>query len=194
LTILLKVCDAIDFAHNKGILHRDLKPENIMVGQFGEVLVMDWGLAKQIEAPQKPGTSKLPANETASFTLDVALGAADEDSRETREGTISGTPAYMAPEQAKGNVRELSQRTDIFCIGAILYELLCLVPPYLAANITDALDQAREHRLLHPKAKLDKVLKDERLKRAFGPLGIERGRKYPRELVSVCMRAMHEQR
>jgi serine/threonine protein kinase len=194
LTILLKVCDAIDFAHNKGILHRDLKPENIMVGQFGEVLVMDWGLAKQIEAPAKPGTARLPANETANFTLDVALGAADEDSRETREGTISGTPAYMAPEQAKGNVRELSQRTDVFCLGAILYEMLCLVPPYLAAGMTDALDQAREHRLLHPKAKLDKVLKDDKLKRAFGPLGIERGRRFPRELVSVCMRAMAEQR
>ncbi|MCB9933216.1 MAG: protein kinase [Planctomycetes bacterium] len=194
LTILLKVCDAIDFAHNRGILHRDLKPENIMVGQFGEVLVMDWGLAKQIGAPAKAGSQKLPASETASFTLDVSLGAADEDSRETREGTISGTPAYMAPEQANGNVRELSPRTDIFCLGAILYELLCLVPPYLAANITDALDQARGHALLHPRAKLDKVLKDERLKRAFGPLGIERGRRFPRELVSVCMRAMNEQR
>ncbi|MCA8916283.1 MAG: protein kinase [Planctomycetes bacterium] len=194
LTILNKVCDAIDFAHNKGILHRDLKPENIMVGQFGEVLVMDWGLAKQIDATTKAGNNKLPANETANFTLDVSLGAADEDSRETREGTISGTPAYMAPEQANGNVRELSPRTDIFCLGAILYEMLCLVPPYLAANITDALDQAREHKLLAPRAKLDKVLKDPKLKRAFGQRGIERGRKFPRELVSVCMRAMHEQR
>ena len=194
LTILLKVCDAIDFAHNKGILHRDLKPENLMVGQFGEVLVMDWGLAKQIGAPATPSSTSLPKQETANFTLDVSLGAADEDSRETREGTISGTPAYMAPEQANGNVKELSPRTDIFCLGAILYEMLCLVPPYLAANITDALDQAREHRLLAPKAKLDKVLKDAKLKRAFGQRGIERGRKFPRELVSVCMRAMHAQR
>ena len=193
LTIVMKVCDAIDFAHNKGILHRDLKPENIMVGQFGEVLVMDWGLAKQIDGNQAASTSKLPKNETARFTLDVALGA-DDDSRETREGTISGTPAYMAPEQARGNVREISQRTDIFCVGAILYEMLCLVPPYLASSMTGALDQAREHQLLPPRVKLERTLKDEKLKRAFGPRGIERGRKFPRELVSVCMRAMSEQR
>jgi tetratricopeptide (TPR) repeat protein len=194
LTVLLKVCDAIDFAHNKGILHRDLKPENIMVGQFGEVLVMDWGLAKQIEQTAAGATTRLPKNDTARFTLDVALGAADEDSRETREGTISGTPAYMAPEQANGNVREISQRTDIFCLGAILYEMLCLVPPYLSSTVTNALDQAREHQLLPPRTKLDKVLKDERLKRAFGPRGVERARKFPRELVSVAMRSMAKQR
>ncbi|MCA8911577.1 MAG: protein kinase, partial [Planctomycetes bacterium] len=193
LTIVLKICDAIDFAHSKGILHRDLKPENIMVGQFGEVLVMDWGLAKQIDDRESNTPNKLPKNETSRFTLDVALGA-DDDSRETREGTISGTPAYMAPEQARGNVKEISPRTDIFCVGAILYEMLCLVPPYLASSMTDALDQARAHQLLPPRTKLDRTLKDDKLKRAFGPRGIERGRKFPRELVSVCMRAMNEQR
>jgi serine/threonine protein kinase len=195
LTILNKVCDAIDFAHSKGILHRDLKPENIMVGQFGEVLVMDWGLAKQIGdgSGSTTATTRLPAHESVKFTLDVSLGA-DDDSRQTREGTISGTPAYMSPEQANGNVKELSQRTDIFCLGAMLYEILCLVPPYLASNITEALEQAREHDLVHPRQKLDKVLKDEKLKRAFGQRGIDRGRKFPRELVSVCFRAMHEKR
>ena len=193
LTVLLKVCDAIDFAHAKGIIHRDLKPENIMVGQFGEVLVMDWGLAKQIDKSQVASSSPA-ATDTVRFKLEVALGAADEDSRETREGTISGTPAYMAPEQANGNVAELGQRTDTFCLGGILYEMLCLVPPYLAANITDALDQARNHELLAPRTKLDRVLKDDKLKRAFGQRGIERGRKFPRELVSVAMRAMHERR
>ncbi|MBZ0136075.1 MAG: serine/threonine protein kinase [Planctomycetes bacterium] len=192
MTILLKVCDAIDFAHAKGIIHRDLKPENIMVGQFGEVLVMDWGLAKQIEKDQ-PGNSTVNSD-TVRFKLEVALGAADEDSTSTREGTISGTPAYMAPEQANGRVTELGRRTDTFCLGAILYEMLCLVPPYLAATITDALEQAREHALLHPRAKLDRVLKDDKLKRAFGAAGIERARKFPRELVSVAMRAMHERR
>lgn len=195
LTVLQKVCDAIEFAHSRGILHRDLKPENIMVGQFGEVLVMDWGLAKQIDREEAANSGgKLPDNETRRFTLDVSLGAADEDSQQTREGTISGTPAYMAPEQARGNVTELSPRTDIFCLGAILYEMLCLVPPYLSSSMSDALDQARAARLLPPRQKLDKVLKDPKLKRAFGELGLARARKHPRELVSVARRAMAERR
>lgn len=192
LSILLKVCDAIDFAHSRGIIHRDLKPENIMVGQFGEVLVMDWGLAKQLGEAEKPDTR---LTESVRFTLDVSLGAADgDDSNETREGTVSGTPAYMAPEQARGIVKELSRHTDIFCLGGMLYEMLCLVPPFLAARMTEALEQARSHRLLPPKQKLDKVLADPQLKRAFGDAGIARARAHPKELVSIAMRAMAEDR
>lgn len=192
LTILLKICDAIDFAHSRGIIHRDLKPENIMVGQFGEVLVMDWGLAKQLGEIEKTDT-KLA--ESARFTLDVSLGAADgDDTNETREGTVSGTPAYMSPEQARGLVKALSRHTDIFCLGGMLYEMLCFVPPFLAAKMTEALDHARSHRLLPPKQKLDSVLADTQLKRAFGEGGIARARKHPRELVSIARHAMAEDR
>lgn len=192
LSILLKVCDAIEFAHSRGIVHRDLKPENIMVGQFGEVLVMDWGLAKQIRPGKK--TDAIPKQDTPVYQLEVSLGSTDGDSAGTREGTISGTPAYMAPEQARGQVAEITQRTDIFCLGGILYEMLCLVPPFLAPSISLALDNAREHKLLPPREKLDSVLRDEQLKRAFGEHGIARGRKHPKELVSIAMRAMNERR
>lgn len=189
LTILLKVCDAIDFAHSRGIIHRDLKPENIMVGQFGEVLVMDWGLAKQVDE-----RDVLQPNESAHFNLDVSLGAIEGDSNVTREGTISGTPAYMAPEQARGQVNALSRHTDVFCLGAILYEMLCLTPPFLASDMADALEQARKHKLLEPRAKLERVLADSKLRPAFGQAGIERARKHPPELVSVARKAMAEDR
>ncbi|MHC4839503.1 MAG: hypothetical protein ACYTDT_00895, partial [Planctomycetota bacterium] len=133
-------------------------------------------------------------NETPYFKLDVSLGATDSDSRNTREGTISGTPAYMAPEQARGSINEITRRTDVFCLGGLLYEMLCLVPPFLAEKMTAALDMARDHDLMPPRTKLDRVLKDDRLKRAFGPNGVERGKKHPRELVSVAMKAMSEKK
>jgi serine/threonine protein kinase len=183
LNTLLKVCDAIEFAHSKGIVHRDLKPENIMVGEFGEVLVMDWGLAKQIGAADIGG-----------FSLGVSLGASDEDSTQTREGTVSGTPAYMSPEQARGNISQIDARTDVFCLGAMLYEMLCLVPPFISSSMTSALEQARTHSLMQPRAKLDSVLADKDLKRAFSQQGLERARRHPRELVAVAMKAMNERR
>ncbi|MCC6466132.1 MAG: protein kinase [Planctomycetes bacterium] len=194
LGILLKVCDAIAFAHSRGIVHRDLKPENIMVGQFGEVLVMDWGLAKQVRPAGPRRTETLPKQNTPEFTLTVSLGSTDADSQGTREGTISGTPAYMAPEQARGQVAEINQRTDVFCLGALLYEMLCLVPPFLAAGMNEALDQARDHRLLPPREKLERVLKDPTLRKALGPDGIARAHKAPRELVAIALRAMAEKK
>ncbi len=188
LNILLKICDAIEFAHAKGIIHRDLKPENIMVGEFGEVLVMDWGLAKQVSAGQ------ISTVQEVDVKLDVSLGAAEDDSTRTREGTVSGTPAYMSPEQARGEVSNIDQRTDVFCLGALLYEVLCLVPPFLAPTMTGALDAARDHRLLPPRQKLDQVLADKDLKRAFSEAGIARARNPARELVAVAMHAMAEKR
>lgn len=196
LTILLKICDAIELAHSRRILHRDLKPENIMVGEFGEVLVMDWGLAKQVDIstqtlPDSDSTkAKIPSH---VFRLETSLGATDS-SEVTREGTVSGTPAYMSPEQAAGKVGEMSERTDIFCLGAMLYEMLCLCPPFLAARMIEALDQAREHKLLAPRQKLESVLRDERLKKAFGADGIARARKHPAELVAIAMHAMDKEK
>ncbi len=123
LGVLLKVCEAVAYAHSKGVLHRDLKPSNVMVGRFGEVYTMDWGLAKALRAsPRAPNAS--PPRETETDSEDP--GAAQH----TRQGTVLGTPAYMAPEQARGEVDRLDSRTDVYSIGAMLYHLLAGCAPY----------------------------------------------------------------
>lgn len=126
LTIFQKVCDAVAFAHAKGVIHRDLKPENIMVGSFGEVLVMDWGLAKQV---RKNFAAEPEGAVNGEMILGDALGSSRADEGHayaTMDGSIMGTPAYMAPEQARGEVDKLDARADIYSLGAILYELLTL--------------------------------------------------------------------
>jgi serine/threonine-protein kinase len=103
LGLFLKICDAVAFAHSRGVVHRDLKPENIMVGPFGEVLVLDWGIAKWIRAP-----------EPARFA--AASG--------TRHGDVLGTPEYMPPEQSEGRASDVDERSDVYALGAILRYLL----------------------------------------------------------------------
>lgn len=124
LRIFQKICEAVAFAHTKGVLHRDLKPENIMVGAFGEVLVMDWGLAKIVGegGEQKAGSRELrtEGQEKDSVNGKIAASAAHE----TLHGTVLGTPAYMAPEQKRGEIDQIDQRTDVYALGAILSFLL----------------------------------------------------------------------
>ena len=113
LTIFQKVCDAVSFAHGSGVLHRDLKPDNVMVGDYGEVLVMDWGLAKEagVELPGEQPESDIP------------------DAFVTMAGQVLGTPQYMSPEQARGEIGRLDARTDIYSLGAVLYHICFLRPP-----------------------------------------------------------------
>lgn len=108
LILFQKIVQAIDFAHSHGILHRDLKPENIIVGKHGEVMVLDWGIAKQLHAPEPYLSS--------SLFQDAGSG--------TQHGEILGTPHTMSPEQAAGNSGELDERTDVYSLGIILYFLL----------------------------------------------------------------------
>ena len=115
LGVFQRVCEAMAYAHARGVIHRDLKPANIMIGRFGEVLVMDWGIAKVAGAPQ-PGSSDTMAGLRTSRDRDDAM--------QSQSGAIMGTPCYMAPEQARGEVRELDARTDVFALGAILYQML----------------------------------------------------------------------
>jgi serine/threonine protein kinase/transcription elongation factor Elf1 len=117
IEIIVKVCDGVAFAHQKGVLHRDLKPENIMVGEFGEVLTMDWGLAKVLGKDQ--ATEKIES-------LDVVLKTIRNDGRKAKtiEGTIAGTPEYMSPEQAKGQIDQLTVRSDVYSLGAVLFTIL----------------------------------------------------------------------
>ena len=123
LRIFQRICEAVSFAHARGILHRDLKPENIMVGSFGEVLVMDWGVAKIIR--DERGVREARRSSEAEVLPHVASGSVDVHSApKTAHGTILGTPGYMAPEQARGEIDKLDERTDIYSLGAILQFLV----------------------------------------------------------------------
>jgi serine/threonine protein kinase len=119
LRLFERVCEAVAFAHAQGVLHRDLKPANVMVGPFGEVLVLDWGLAKLVE--QRP-TAGWPASGPIE-PAGPAVALADAPTR-TQPGTVLGTPGYMAPEQARGEVDRLDQRADVYALGAMLRFLL----------------------------------------------------------------------
>jgi serine/threonine protein kinase len=153
LGILLKLCEAVGFAHAAGVLHRDLKPENVMVGEFGEVLVLDWGVAKWtgvgpnpsdvISRPANSGSTSGAANAIATgagasparapagsaVTEAASPAAGARSARDTSPGTILGTPAYMAPEQARGDSARVDVRTDVFGLGATLWFLLTGRPP-----------------------------------------------------------------
>ncbi|MCM8538026.1 MAG: serine/threonine protein kinase, partial [Lentisphaeraceae bacterium] len=116
LNIYLKVCDAISFAHSRKILHLDLKPDNIHVGEFGEVLVIDWGLAKNLDSDPL-------IKHATSITSEI-------DVENTLDGYVKGTIGYMAPEQARGENADKDERTDVYALGAILYSILTLDSPY----------------------------------------------------------------
>jgi WD40 repeat protein/tRNA A-37 threonylcarbamoyl transferase component Bud32 len=127
LAVFEQVCQAVGYAHSKHILHRDLKPANIMVGAFGEVQVMDWGLAKLLQPGGETGHELAAITETSSGT--VIQTSRDRDSA-TLAGSMLGTPAFMAPEQAGGELGLLDERTDVFGLGAILCVILTGEPPY----------------------------------------------------------------
>ncbi len=131
LTIFQKICDALAFAHSRGVIHRDLKPANIMLGDFGEVLVMDWGLAKRLNRNQTAtprGTGPRPPVEEESPFL-------------TQPGAVLGTPQYMAPEQAQGEVDALDARTDMYSLGAILFHVLALRAPVKGRTAREVVDK-----------------------------------------------------
>ncbi len=121
LNSFVSVCNALAYAHSRGVVHRDLKPENVVLGAFGEVIVLDWGLAKIIHQE----TSATAA------TVDLPVAISDKvSSHETMAGRVMGTPAYMAPEQAEGRIDLIDSRTDIYGLGAILFEVLTGRPPH----------------------------------------------------------------
>ncbi len=128
LTVFQKVCDALAFAHSRGVIHRDLKPANIMLGDYGEVLVMDWGLAKLVDTA--PASAATPASALHSSIIRPGLPQEGHSFGSTLTGSIMGTPQYMAPEQARGEIESLDARTDLYSLGAILFELLHLRPPF----------------------------------------------------------------
>jgi len=133
LRLFLRICDAVAFAHARGVLHRDLKPANIMVGSFGEVLVMDWGLAKILqENPSSDETvlvskKEIPTEEDTQSTV------------VTGHGTVMGTPGYMSPEQEHGETKKIDVRSDVFSLGALLKFLVAGTPPSSGGKVPRAL-------------------------------------------------------
>jgi eukaryotic-like serine/threonine-protein kinase len=125
LAVFEQVCQTLAYAHSRGILHRDLKPANVMVGEFGEVQVMDWGLAKVLTGERRVESAPAAKPQSTIYTVRTA----DPDGR-SQEGTVLGTPAYMAPEQARGEVDDLDARCDVFGLGAVLCEVLTGKPPF----------------------------------------------------------------
>ncbi|HEY1940416.1 MAG TPA: serine/threonine-protein kinase [Candidatus Angelobacter sp.] len=140
LQLLQRIAEPLAFAHSRGIIHRDLKPANIMVGSFGEVLIMDWGLARVIEnsaaAQQNPAASDEGGPPTAERSPAFSPGLYT-----TVHGTVLGTPGFMAPEQERGDVNATDQRTDVFAFGAILN--------YILRDNTTSSDRERGPRSLH---------------------------------------------
>jgi tetratricopeptide (TPR) repeat protein len=131
LGIFTQICQTLAYAHARGVIHRDLKPSNIMVGAFGEVQVMDWGLAKVLKEGGIADERK--AQERAEVSVIRTKRGTDtpEAGSHTQTGTVLGTPAYMAPEQARGDVDLVDERADVFGLGAILCEMLTGKPPYV---------------------------------------------------------------
>ena len=144
----LDVCNAIDYAHSRGVIHRDIKPANIILGKHGETLVVDWGLAKAV------GRADPSAGEQT-------IAPSSSGSSETLPGSALGTPAYMSPEQAGGDLDRLGPRSDVYSLGATLYCLLTGKPPFEGDDIGEILRRVQAGDVRAPRAvdpALDKAL------------------------------------
>lgn len=179
LNTILRVCEAMAFAHTKNVIHRDLKPANIMVGHFGETYVMDWGLAKVLghkenaaAAPKLKITDSMDESGVKTLRRDAAVTESGSPLL-TMDGEVLGTPCYMSPEQANGKLSEMGPWSDVYAVGAILYHLLAGYMPYVEPGTTAT-----------PFMVLDRVKKG-----PPRPL-TEIDQKLPGELIAICEKAM----
>ena len=187
LTIFQKICDAVAFAHSKGVVHRDLKPDNVMIGAFGEVLVMDWGLAKNMAGARHDG-------EHIETELDAAP-APDARGFQTMHGLIVGTPPYISPEQARGALDEIDTRSDGYVLGELLYAILTLRPPFSGTTVQEIVDAIVASKIAPPSSFNTTPKSGGRDAAPSGEELVELlhlpGRRVPDGLSAVVMKAMH---
>ncbi|MCA8974545.1 MAG: serine/threonine protein kinase, partial [Planctomycetes bacterium] len=170
LEVVLKVCDTMAYAHARGVLHRDLKPANVMIGRFGEVYVMDWGLAKVVAEAE--GTDD---NAPVDSARRRDAGRGDSSSVASLAGQQLGTPSYMPPEQARGE--PVDERADIYAVGAMLYELLAGRAPYTEPGIAKSARRILDEVVAGPPRRVEEIAK-----------GV------PAELVAIVEKAMARDR
>lgn len=156
LQLFVEICQAVAFAHSRGVVHRDLKPDNVMVGEYGEAIILDWGSARQCSLA-KGGASEGGDGTKPPTSSDVRSASSWVDSQffgvgYKRPGGVVGSPLYMSPEQARGEVRRLDERTDIFSLGVILYEILVGRPPVVAASLRRVRDRLQQGNYESPKS------------------------------------------
>ncbi|MEM7306440.1 MAG: protein kinase [Planctomycetota bacterium] len=176
LHVLLKVCEAMAFAHEKNVVHRDLKPANIMVGRFGETYVMDWGLARVLGRRDSRDLRLTEDASALSLVRTVRQDDGDSDPESplrTMDGDVIGTPSYMAPEQAEGRLDEVGKRSDVYSIGTILYQMLTGQAPYVKPGAKMSPHTVLLRALEGPPTPIDKIAND-----------------VPAELVAICEKAM----
>ncbi|MFO0547585.1 MAG: serine/threonine-protein kinase [Polyangiaceae bacterium] len=149
LEVFLKTCDAVAFAHSRGVLHRDIKPANIMVGAFGEVYLMDWGLAKV-----RPNSGGVEITREPNSPLAIA------------EESLVGTPCFLAPEMARGELDRVDERSDIFGLGAVLYQIVAGRPPFEGATTAEILEKTATGNVVPPDERGD-VLVPKKLARVI---------------------------
>jgi WD40 repeat protein/serine/threonine protein kinase len=148
LTRFVTVCNAVAYAHSRGVIHRDLKPANVMLGKFGETLVVDWGLAK---AGVRPGAALASSSGNGEALPEPTLTPLLGEGIETQAGSALGTPAYMSPEQATGRLDLLGQASDIYSLGATLYTVLTGRPPIEGKDGAEILSKAQRGQWLSPR-------------------------------------------
>jgi len=140
LNAFVAICQAVAYAHSRGVIHRDLKGDNVLLGDFGEALVLDWGLAK-VRTQDNGDPSRRP----------VTVNQHDDTLQPTLEGQVLGTPAFMPPEQAAGRGDQVDERADVYGLGAILYEVLTGQPPFAAATVQEVLRKVQREEPPRPR-------------------------------------------
>jgi serine/threonine-protein kinase len=188
LSIFEQVCQTVAYAHARRVIHRDLKPANVMVGHFGEVQVMDWGLAKVLPEGGIADEERARAAAEPEPLVQTVRSGPGSSGSESQAGSVLGTPSYMAPEQARGEVERIDERSDVFGLGAILCEILTGRPPFVGRTREEIRAQAARGDLAAARGRLESCGADaELIALAKGCLAAERDRR-PRHAGEVARR------